>query len=201
MLSLICTRINGWVNNRKAGDLRRNRAHYDITVMLANIIPVYDQTLAWHQVISHSNFNRVGYVFVKEQLAKWITRYGWVIVCSQSFCHASLGRDDFPFQEDRALLKIIRCHFGEIFIVDSIRSYQNDNFQCSQLWKFRQNGISIWVFPLKDVPPLILREMFGAKSLLPDTNNISLSIEPLGTNFSEIGMKIFSRKCIWKFRL
>ena len=31
--SLICTWINVWVNNRKAGDLRRNRAHYDITVM------------------------------------------------------------------------------------------------------------------------------------------------------------------------
>ena len=24
---------NGWVNNRKAGDLRRYRAHYDVTVM------------------------------------------------------------------------------------------------------------------------------------------------------------------------
>ena len=25
--------INGWVNNRKAGDLRRYRAHYDVTVI------------------------------------------------------------------------------------------------------------------------------------------------------------------------
>ena len=33
MLSLICGRINDWVNNHKAGDLRRNRAHYDISVM------------------------------------------------------------------------------------------------------------------------------------------------------------------------
>ena len=24
---------NGWVNNRKAGDLRRYRAHYDVSVM------------------------------------------------------------------------------------------------------------------------------------------------------------------------
>ena len=34
MLSLISTRINGWVNNGEAGDLRRLRAHYDVTVML-----------------------------------------------------------------------------------------------------------------------------------------------------------------------
>ena len=33
MFSLICTRINGWVNNGEAGDLRRYRAHYDVTVM------------------------------------------------------------------------------------------------------------------------------------------------------------------------
>ena len=34
MFSLICVWINGWVNNREAGDLRRYRAHYDVTVMI-----------------------------------------------------------------------------------------------------------------------------------------------------------------------
>ena len=33
MFSLICDRINGWVNNREAGDLRRHLAHYDVSVM------------------------------------------------------------------------------------------------------------------------------------------------------------------------
>ena len=33
MFSLICARINGWVNTREAGDLRRHRAHCDVTVM------------------------------------------------------------------------------------------------------------------------------------------------------------------------
>ena len=33
MFSLICAWINGWVKNRETGDLRRNRAHYDVTVM------------------------------------------------------------------------------------------------------------------------------------------------------------------------
>ena len=32
-VSLICVRINAWVNNREAGDLRRHRAHYDVIVM------------------------------------------------------------------------------------------------------------------------------------------------------------------------
>ena len=30
---VICVWINGWVNNREPGDLRRYRAHYDVTVM------------------------------------------------------------------------------------------------------------------------------------------------------------------------
>ena len=33
IFSLIWASINGWVNNREAGDLRRNRPHYDVTVM------------------------------------------------------------------------------------------------------------------------------------------------------------------------
>ena len=33
MFSLICVWINDWVNNREAGDLRRYRAHYDVTLM------------------------------------------------------------------------------------------------------------------------------------------------------------------------
>ena len=33
MFSLICVWINGWVNNREAGDLRRHRGHYDVNVM------------------------------------------------------------------------------------------------------------------------------------------------------------------------
>ena len=33
MFSVICVWINGWVNNREAGDFRRYRTHYDVIVM------------------------------------------------------------------------------------------------------------------------------------------------------------------------
>ena len=36
MFSLNCVWINSWINNRKAGDLRRDRAHYDVIVMYIN---------------------------------------------------------------------------------------------------------------------------------------------------------------------
>ena len=38
MFSMICVWTNGWVNNRDTGDLRRNRAHYDATVMSCEIV-------------------------------------------------------------------------------------------------------------------------------------------------------------------
>ena len=34
MFSLMRARINGWVNNREAGDWRRHRTHYDVSIML-----------------------------------------------------------------------------------------------------------------------------------------------------------------------
>ena len=38
MFSFICRRINGWVNNLKAGDLWRLRGHYDVTVSISQIL-------------------------------------------------------------------------------------------------------------------------------------------------------------------
>ena len=35
---LICAWINGWVNNREAGDFRRHHAHYVVTVMTAHAV-------------------------------------------------------------------------------------------------------------------------------------------------------------------
>ena len=37
MFSLIPVWINGWVNNREAGDLKRDRAHYDVTLMQCTV--------------------------------------------------------------------------------------------------------------------------------------------------------------------
>ena len=43
MFFLICTWINSWVNNREADDLRRYRAHYDVTIMQGHFIRLDDR--------------------------------------------------------------------------------------------------------------------------------------------------------------
>ena len=40
IFSLNCTWINGWANNDEVGDFIRNRAHYDVTVMVYFQAPV-----------------------------------------------------------------------------------------------------------------------------------------------------------------
>ena len=48
MFSLICAWINGWVNNREAGNLRRCHAHYDVIVMcVRHCITVFNMVLYW----------------------------------------------------------------------------------------------------------------------------------------------------------
>ena len=44
MLSLICTWIDGWVNTREAGDLRRHRTDNDVTVMRGSFDLVSNHT-------------------------------------------------------------------------------------------------------------------------------------------------------------
>ena len=49
MFSLICARINGWVNNGEACDLRRYRAHYDVTVMGKRITLSRCEVIMWQR--------------------------------------------------------------------------------------------------------------------------------------------------------
>ena len=54
---IFLTWINSWVNNREAGNLRRHRAHYDVTVMKlltqsAPTVPVKKWLVAYHNTIS-----------------------------------------------------------------------------------------------------------------------------------------------------
>ena len=67
MFSLICGRINGWVNNSEAGDLRRYRVHCDVMVMLIHksqhaLVP-YPTILHSEQKCAHScsEWSIVGY--------------------------------------------------------------------------------------------------------------------------------------------
>ena len=74
IFSLIRAWINGWLNNREAGDLRRDLAHYDVTVMAVCLIgPLRDADLR----IINNKPNRL------EALSEAWTK--WPTLCKRQF--------------------------------------------------------------------------------------------------------------------
>ena len=61
--------INGWVNNREAGDLRRHRAHYDVIVMLYIFPKRYQLHIPFTNTLAifvkHTMLNEVSQMFQK----------------------------------------------------------------------------------------------------------------------------------------
>ena len=70
MFSLICAWINGWVNNREAGDSRRQRAHYDVIVMNRNL---YDDIMTRENFTYYWLFVRGNYRSLLLARAKYWT--------------------------------------------------------------------------------------------------------------------------------
>ena len=93
MFSLICGRINGWVNNGEVGDLRRYRVHCDVIVMW--FVP---QNLLLHLIYTY------------------VISYGeYSTRCGQSQrqynCPPNICRDDISKKQPSGR-KIENCYFG-----------------------------------------------------------------------------------------
>ena len=104
MFTLICARINGWVNNREAGDLRRYRGHYDVTVMAAvdsrrisdqyiwisyfpqKVICVTNLPWQWCDLLDIETFSRYLHVDVLHRhhgpwtQSLWVGQYQWCAI-------------------------------------------------------------------------------------------------------------------------
>ena len=72
---LICVWINGWVNNREAGDLRRNRAHYDVTVMSIGI-PMLKIGRSHERLIFNMGISIPGKDGLYIETGHWLSRKG-----------------------------------------------------------------------------------------------------------------------------
>ena len=80
MFSLVCARINGWVNNREAGNLRRHCTHYDVTVMDAfntrQSIDYYCNPLRCQQYISPClQANRLNSTLLTQEVTYYISNW------------------------------------------------------------------------------------------------------------------------------
>ena len=69
MFSMICARINGWLNNGKAVDLRRHRVHYDVIVMNLVWSWFYCYIFAIHAAQLRNNIQSSDYAFAP---SRWL---------------------------------------------------------------------------------------------------------------------------------
>ena len=96
MFSLICAWINAWVNNREAGDLRRYRAHYDVTVIWNIDVTkfcnycwwawkCFSFILSWklHTFVSYNNTSKLQYTQKVRTVTNWCTM--WKIITNSCF--------------------------------------------------------------------------------------------------------------------
>ena len=88
MFSLICTWINGWVNNCEASDLRRHRAHYDVTIMVYSVeVATCTGTLFFKKLKQNEDWPilalRLGYSRRNRSIARLLTPWHLASPCHQ----------------------------------------------------------------------------------------------------------------------
>ena len=79
MFSLICVRINAWINNHEAGDLRRYPAHYDITLMIILLLQLWQNEISWECTVMYLVFLTLKYICVLSMSCN-VVRSWWVLI-------------------------------------------------------------------------------------------------------------------------
>ena len=108
MFSLIWAWINGWVNNGEAGELRRHRAHYDVTVM----IRISLQPLPFWGLFPHTSGRR--------QYCHW---FRWLLVAAL----ASKSTETTMRSCDATVMGGLCLPWGWLTTVCAISISRNDN--------------------------------------------------------------------------
>ena len=93
MFSLICARINDWVNKLEAGDLWRHRGHYDVNVMTWRIV---FQSLfrwcnaieTWHNPIATAP--ELHLFCIKQSISLFLLDFGFPHLCRISYDYGLL---------------------------------------------------------------------------------------------------------------
>ena len=77
MFSLICAWTNSRVNNRDTGDLKRHRAHYDVTVMTTSIVVGVDTVVTINTYCRPCKFKAFEQIVAKISL--------WLVLLQSKF--------------------------------------------------------------------------------------------------------------------
>ena len=125
--SFICVWINSCVNNRKAGDLRRNPAHYCVSVMSFNLIQNINDAMAWKYFLFYIPFVR-GLRQVAQvtkqcflQICTWRIHSSEVVVLFALVIHMKAG----GYKNSNEYANVISVLYKQIYHMTACGNRQN----------------------------------------------------------------------------
>ena len=107
MFTLICVRVNGCVNNREAGDLRRYCAHYGVTIMTYNRFG--DDPIARQPIHESANVLRSSLIEIWTIMPCMLCKGTWnyrIIFLKMSYAWAKWWAHLWPKSEKRGTLTL-----------------------------------------------------------------------------------------------
>ena len=93
IFSLICAWMNGWVNNREAGDSRRHSAHYDVIVMHCMLSGATTQMTSHSKYKAQMNVLNNFWATLFEKI--WSSKYSFCLFLEWSLCKFLLNSYKF----------------------------------------------------------------------------------------------------------
>ena len=114
MFYVICVWINGWVNNREAGDLRRYRSHYDVIVMSCDVIANVFLIVSKH---FFSTFSLNPLIIFQDKYPYWR------ILCRVGNSHRSASPRPTTLEEDQELFVDFSSILCLRFEIQAMRTY------------------------------------------------------------------------------
>ena len=147
MFSLIYAWINDWVNNREAGDLRRQHGHYDVIVMPSNsrchgigqVIPGYP-ALSTRKVKLYIQMNSIVKIWswLDSDTIKWMYRNAWI----STFRYLKNLRNMLEFYLGNSQLNPYSAR-GSYFLQTWINNACESEIKF--LWNSSGHGVEMWI--------------------------------------------------------
>ena len=133
MFSLIGAWINDWVNNREAGDLRRNRVHYDVIVMHHSVrFQIY--------IFQRGNMVTNAFQSIMDQSKTFSTVWEAMWFAAQARIHVSCEprfRDEMTHWGRNKIIDIFNVTFSNAFFFSNkifVLLYQFDSSSFPMIW-------------------------------------------------------------------
>ena len=119
MFSLICARINDWVNNHEAGDLRRHHGHYDVNVMVPYTKSKYIFNASTFNLVALNQSDGLLSVVARTSIFKMVVNVRYIYL-TETECVSKRGHDWWGLVAVEYMVCMRLCLFIRVIISKTV---------------------------------------------------------------------------------